>query len=255
MIDEMRTLHAEGEASTVLLPPKKELSEADLSLRADPNTYKETLRALQNEMATIPEKLKKSNRALMIAFEGWDAAGKGGCIRRLTDALREDRFQVFAAAAPTPEEKSRHYLWRFWRTVPPVGSIAIYDRTWYGRVLVERVENFTPQDVWERAYEEINDFERTLTVNGYILLKFWLEISPEEQLRRFEARLASPEKRKKMTEEDWRNRAHRDGYLPAISDMLALTDTSYAPWTIIPAEDKKYARLSVLRHILRALPE
>lgn len=255
MIDEMRTQHAEEESHTLLLPPRKDLSQADLSLRADPDTYKETLRALQNEIASVPERLKKANRALMIGFEGWDAAGKGGCIRRLTDALREDRFQVFSTAAPTAEEKSRHYLWRFWRTVPPVGSVAVYDRTWYGRVLVERVENFTPKETWERAYDEINDFERTLADNGYILLKFWLEISPDEQFRRFEARLLSPEKRKKMTEEDWRNRAHRDGYLPAISDMLSLTDTEYAPWTIIPAEDKKYARLTVLRQILRAIPE
>lgn len=251
----MRTTHAEDECSTVILPPRGEDTDADLTLRADPATYKETLRDLQKEIETIPEKLKRQNRAMMIAFEGWDAAGKGGCIRRLTDALREDRYQIIRTAAPSAEEKARHYLWRFWRTVPPVGSITVYDRTWYGRVLVERVEELTPEADWKRAYEEINQFERTLADNGYILKKFWLEISPEEQLRRFEARLASPEKRMKMTEEDWRNRAHRERYLPAIADMLDLTDTTCAPWTIIPAEDKKYARLAVLREILSALPD
>jgi len=255
MIDEMRTHHAEEECRAVLLPPKKELESTDLSLRADPETYKETLRALQDEIETVPGRLRRAGCAMMIAFEGWDAAGKGGCIRRLTDALREDRFQVFPTAAPTAEEKARHYLWRFWRTVPPVGSVAIYDRTWYGRVLVERVEKLTSEAAWQRAYGEINEFERTLTDNGYILRKFWLEISPEEQLRRFEARLSSPEKRMKMTPEDWRNRAHREEYLPAIADMLDRTDTENAPWTVIPAEDKKYARLAVLRQILNAVPK
>ncbi len=255
MIDEMRTNHTEDEYSTAVLMPRKQIVDADLTLRADKGTYKQTLKELQTEIETLPERLKRANRAMMIAFEGWDAAGKGGCIRRLTDALREDRYQIFRTAAPSAEEMSRHYLWRFWRTVPPVGSLSIYDRTWYGRVLVERVEELTPEADWQRAYGEINDFERTLTENGYILVKFWLEISSEEQLRRFEARLASPEKRMKMTEEDWRNRAHRDRYLPAIADMLDLTDTTGAPWTIIPAEDKKYARLAVLRAILDAVPK
>jgi polyphosphate kinase 2 (PPK2 family) len=168
--------------------------------------------------------------------------------------LREDRFQVFATAAPNEEEKARHYLWRFWRTFPPVGSIAIYDRSWYGRVLVERVEGFATEEQWSRAYGEICEMEESLTREGAILCKFWLEISPEEQLRRFEARLSDPQKRWKLTGEDWRNRSKREEYLAAAEDMFSLTDTTAAPWTIIPAEDKKYARLAVLRHILRTVP-
>lgn len=216
--------------------------------------YKKELRRLQKQIAGIPEKLRRNGQAMMLVFEGWDASGKGGAIRRLTDALREDRTQVFAFSAPTPEEKARHYLWRFWRTVPPVGSIAVYDRSWYGRVLVERVEGFASGEEWERAYGEINDFERTLCANGYILRKFWMEITPEEQLRRFEARARSPEKRYKLTQEDWRNRAHRDAYLPALSDMFSRTDTDAAPWVVIDAENKKRARLSVMRSVLASVP-
>jgi polyphosphate kinase 2 (PPK2 family) len=251
MIDEMRTEHAE-EINLTLPPPR--LAEADLRLRADPATYKKSLRELQEQIGDIPRRLKTAGQSLIVVFEGWDASGKGGCIRRLTDALREDRFQVFATAAPNEEEKARHYLWRFWRTFPPVGSIAIYDRSWYGRVLVERVEGFATEEQWSRAYGEICEMEESLTREGAILCKFWLEISPEEQLRRFEARLSDPQKRWKLTGEDWRNRSKREEYLAAAEDMFSLTDTTAAPWTIIPAEDKKYARLAVLRHILRTVP-
>ena len=251
MIDEMRTEHAE-EINLTLPPPR--LAEADLRLRADPATYKKSLRELQEQIGDVPRRLKTAGQSLIVVFEGWDASGKGGCIRRLTDALREDRFQVFATAAPNEEEKARHYLWRFWRTFPPVGSIAIYDRSWYGRVLVERVEGFATEEQWSRAYGEICEMEESLTREGAILCKFWLEISPEEQLRRFEARLSDPQKRWKLTGEDWRNRSKREEYLAAAEDMFSLTDTTAAPWTIIPAEDKKYARLAVLRHILRTVP-
>ena len=236
MIDEMRTEHAE-EINLTLPPPR--LAEADLRLRADPATYKKSLRELQEQIGDIPRRLKTAGQSLIVVFEGWDASGKGGCIRRLTDALREDRFQVFATAAPNEEEKARHYLWRFWRTFPPVGSIAIYDRSWYGRVLVERVEGFATEEQWSRAYGEICEMEESLTREGAILCKFWLEISPEEQLRRFEARLSDPQKRWKLTGEDWRNRSKREEYLAAAEDMFSLTDTTAAPWTIIPAEDKK----------------
>ena len=251
MIDEMRTEHAE-EINLILPPPR--LAEADITLRADPATYKKSLRELQEQVRNIPRRLKAAGRSMILVFEGWDASGKGGCIRRLTDALREDRFQVFPTSAPSEEERARHYLWRFWRTFPPVGSIAIYDRSWYGRVLVERVEGFATEEQWTRAYEEICEMERSLTREGAILCKFWLEISPEEQLRRFEARLSDPHKRWKLTDEDWRNRSKRDEYLAAVEDMFSLTDTTAAPWTIIPAEDKKYARLEILRHILHATP-
>ena len=251
MIDEMRTEHAE-EINLTLPPPR--LAEVDLSLRADPATYKKPLRELQEQVRDIPRRLKAAERSMILVFEGWDASGKGGCIRRLTDALREDRFQVFPTSAPNEEEQARHYLWRFWRTFPPVGSIAIYDRSWYGRVLVERVEEFATEEQWTRAYDEICEMERSLIREGAILCKFWLEISPEEQLRRFEARMSDPHKRWKLTGEDWRNRSRRDEYLAAAEDMFALTDTTAAPWIIIPAEDKKYARLAVLRHVLEKIP-
>jgi len=249
MIDEMRTYNAEAETE-LILPPHTEAAAADLSLRADPETYKADLRAMQKELGALPERLKRDGRSMMLVFEGWDAAGKGGAIRRITDALREDRVQVFPISAPSPEEKARHYLWRFWRTVPPVGHIAIYDRSWYGRVLVERVEGFASEEEWKRAYGEIRAFEETMCAGGCIIVKFWLEISPEEQLRRFEARMNTPEKRHKMTEEDWRNRAHRAAYLPALRDMLRETDTTAAPWEIIAAEDKKYARLAIMERVL-----
>lgn len=247
MIDEMRNEHAE-EINTVL-PSRGRLDAVDLSARADSATYKKSRRDLQNQIAEIPRRLKETGHSLILVFEGWDASGKGGCIRRITDALREDRFQVFPTAAPSEEEKSRHYLWRFWRTFPPVGSVAIYDRSWYGRVLVERVEGLAREEQWMRAYDEIAEMERTLILEGAILMKFWLEISPEEQLRRFEARMNNPEKRWKLTKEDWRNRSRREEYLAAAEDMFAYTDTTLSPWTVVAAEDKKYARLQVLQHI------
>lgn len=252
MIDEMRTEHAEE--INLLLPPPR-LDTVDLTLWADPATYKKSLKELQEQVRDVPRRLKAAGRSMILVFEGWDASGKGGCIRRLTDALREDRFQVFPTSAPNEEERSRHYLWRFWRTFPPVGSVAIYDRSWYGRVLVERVEGFATEEQWTRAYDEICEMERTLIREGAILCKFWLEISPEEQLRRFEARLSDPKKRFKLTEEDWRNRNRREEYLAAAEDMFSFTDTSDAPWTVIPAEDKKYARLAVLRHIVSTISD
>lgn len=248
MIDEMRNEHAE-EINTVL-PPKGRLDTVDLSQQADPAIYKKSLKELQKKVAEVPRKLQKAGRSLILVFEGWDASGKGGCIRRITDALREDRCQVFPTAAPSDEEKSRHYLWRFWRTFPPTGSVAIYDRSWYGRVLVERVEGLAREEQWMRAYDEIREMERTLILEGTILMKFWLEISPEEQLRRFEARMSDPEKRWKLTKEDWRNRGKRDAYLAAAEDMFAYTDTTASPWTVVAAEDKKFARLQIMRHIV-----
>ena len=190
---------------------------------------------------------------MMLVFEGWDASGKGGTIRRITDAVREDRIQVFPTGAPSAQEKARHYLWRFWRTVPAVGNIAVYDRSWYGRVLVERVEGFAVEAQWKRAYGEIRDFEKTMTENGCILRKFWLEISPEEQLTRFRARQRDPAKRHKLTSEDWRNRSHREEYEAALADMLRETSTDYAPWEVIAADCKQHARLSVMEQILSAV--
>jgi len=194
-----------------------------------------------------------AGRSIVFVFEGWDAAGKGGAIRRLTSAVDPRDYSVISVAKPTEEEKHAHYLWRFWRHVPRNGRMAVFDRSWYGRVLVERLEGFCREDEWRRAFGEINAFERELTTHGTIVLKYWLHISHEEQLRRFREREATPHKRHKMTDEDWRNRRKRDAYEVAVGDMLALTDPENAPWHLVPADNKRYARLEVLRSASRAI--
>lgn len=194
-----------------------------------------------------------ANRSVVMAFEGWDAAGKGGAIRRLTSALDPRDYRVIPVAKPTDEEKHAHYLWRFWRDIPRDGRVAIFDRSWYGRVLVERVEGFCRVDEWRRAYAEINDFEEQLTQHGTIVLKYWLHVSHAEQLRRFREREATPHKRHKMNAEDWRNRRQRAAYEAAVGDMLALTDRPNAPWQLVPADNKRYARLEVLRSASRQI--
>jgi polyphosphate kinase 2 (PPK2 family) len=194
-----------------------------------------------------------AGRSLVFAFEGWDAAGKGGAIRRLTSAIDPRDYRVIPVAKPTEEEKHAHYLWRFWRDVPSDGRMAVYDRSWYGRVLVERLEGFCREDEWKRAYGEINDFERELTEHGTIVLKYWLHVSHAEQLRRFREREATPHKRHKMNAEDWRNRRKRAAYEVAVGDMLALTDRTNAPWHLVPADNKRFARLEVLRSASRQI--
>jgi polyphosphate:AMP phosphotransferase len=196
-----------------------------------------------------------AGRSLVFVFEGWDAAGKGGAIRRLTSAVDPRDYTVIPVAKPTPEEKQAHYLWRFWRQIPPNGRMTVFDRSWYGRVLVERLEGFCREDDWKRAYGEINAFERELTDHGVILVKYWLHVSHEEQLRRFREREATPHKRHKMNAEDWRNRRKRGAYEIAVGDMLALTDRPAAPWQVIPADNKRFARLEVLRTASRAIDD
>ena len=188
-----------------------------------------------------------AHRSVVFVFEGWDAAGKGGAIRRLTSAIDARHYRVIPVAKPTDEEKAHHYLWRFWRHVPRAGMVTIYDRSWYGRVLVERLEGFASSQEWHRAYDEINDFEQQLTEHGIIVVKFWLQIGKEEQLRRFRERELTPYKRHKINAEDWRNRRKWTGYEVAVGDMLALTDSSFAPWHLIPANDKRHARLTILK--------
>jgi len=188
-----------------------------------------------------------AHRSVIFVFEGWDAAGKGGAIRRLTSAIDARHYRVIPVAKPTDEEKAHHYLWRFWRHVPRAGMVTIYDRSWYGRVLVERLEGFASTAEWRRAYGEINDFERQIASHGTIVVKFWLQISKDEQLRRFREREATPYKLHKINAEDWRNRRKWAGYEAAVGDMLALTDSSFAPWQLIAANDKRYARLSILK--------
>ena len=194
-----------------------------------------------------------ARRSVVMVFEGSDAAGKGGAIRRLTDAIDARDFRVIPVAKPTDEEHAHHYLWRFWRHVPRAGLVTIYDRSWYGRVLVERVEGFAQPREWRRAYSEINEFEHELMEHGVILLKFWLQISKDEQLKRFRARESTPYKRHKMDPEDWRNRRKWDAYETCVGDMVALTNPKEAPWHLISAEDKRFARLEIIRTACREI--
>jgi AMP-polyphosphate phosphotransferase len=186
---------------------------------------------------------------VVIVYEGWDAAGKGGNIRRLIRELDPRSYEVFGVGAPEGEEKDQHYLWRFWRGLPKAGHIAIFDRSWYGRVLVERVEGFAEPHEWQRAYEEINAFERDLIEDGTVVCKFWIHISQAEQLARFEGRQNTAHKKWKITEDDWRNREKWDAYYAAVSEMIARTSTKEAPWTVVAGNDKRHARLTALKTV------
>jgi AMP-polyphosphate phosphotransferase len=196
---------------------------------------------------------ERKGRSVIFVFEGWDAAGKGGAIRRLVSAIDARFYRVIPVSAPSDEEKRRHYLWRFWRHLPRAGRMVFFDRSWYGRVLVERVEQFASPPDWKRAYREINEFEEQLTSHGILLLKFWLHITPEEQLRRFKRRARTPYKRHKLGQEDWRNRAQWPAYERAVEEMVARTDRATAPWHLIAADDKRYARIEILRLTCRSL--
>jgi polyphosphate:AMP phosphotransferase len=229
------------------------LAEADLNVRLEKADYEEKLEKLQHRLLKLAWTMFKKKRSCLLVFEGWDAAGKGGAIRRVTQALDPRLYQVTGFAAPTEEEKAQHYLWRFWRRLPPSGLTAIFDRSHYGRVLVERVEGFAKPEEWQRAYGEINDFEAQLIDGGYIIRKFWLHISPEEQLRRFKQRERIRIKRYKITKEDWRNRAKWKPYEEAVNEMVARTGPGCAPWTVVPANDKKFARIAVLKTVCEAL--
>jgi AMP-polyphosphate phosphotransferase len=192
---------------------------------------------------------------LCVVFEGGDASGKGGAIKRLVDRLDPRHVRVASAAAPTYDEKRHHYLWRFWPLLPGWGGMAVLDRSWYGRVLVERVEGFATDAEWGRAYDEINDFERGLALEGMILVKFWLHVSPGEQLKRFEARAGDPLKRWKLTPEDWRNREKRPAYDNAVEEMVQRTDTGWAPWHLVEADSKRYARVKVVETVVARVEE
>lgn len=225
----------------------------DLALRLDDQSYKDRRDAAQSRLFELVESKAFRDRGLVVAFEGHDAAGKGGAIRRISAALDPRMYRAYPIAAPSDEEKARPYLWRFWRHVPRHGHVALFDRSWYGRVLVERVEGFASEAEWRRAYGEINDFEEDLTGHGIIVVKFWLAISQEEQLRRFEAREEIEYKRFKITDEDWRNRAKWDQYHEAIGQMIDRTSTAYAPWSLVEAEDKQWARVKVLETVCERL--
>ena len=201
----------------------------------------------QGRLHLLQRQAQTRRRSIVLVFEGWDAAGKGGAIRRVTSALDPRTYRVVPTAAPTDEERARHYLWRFWRHLSREGRVTIFDRSWYGRVLVERVDKLASEAEWNRAYAEIQEFEEQLTGFGIILVKYWLHITKDEQAKRFKERARSPHKSWKLTDEDWRNRAKWDDYELAVNDMVARTSTRQAPWHLIPANDKNYARVEVLR--------
>jgi len=226
------------------------LASFDYKRRLDRETYVKRLEKLQAKLAMLTRSRKIRDRSLVMVFEGMDAAGKGSTIRRITQALDARIYRVVPIAAPTEEERAQPYLWRFWRHVPGHAHATIFDRSWYGRVLVERVEKFASEFDWMRAYHEINDFEEQLTEAGAIVAKFWLAITPAEQLRRFKARQETSYKRFKITEEDWRNRKQWDAYQSAADDMFERTSTSVVPWTLVGANDKFDARIRVLKTLV-----
>lgn len=230
------------------------LSSLDLNKKyGDKKEYKRCLEEYQLRLLRLQYLLHEKGIPLILVFEGWDAAGKGGVIKRFTEKLDPRGYQVHSIGAPNEIEKNYHYLWRFWNRLPQKGRIAVFDRSWYGRVLVERVEAFAKPKEWKRAYEEINQFEKALTADGAIILKFWLHISKDEQLKRFKERENNPFKKWKITEEDYRNREKWEDYVPAIEEMIEKTHQDDAPWYIIEAEYKWYARVNVLKSIVEFL--
>ncbi|MCR9261583.1 MAG: polyphosphate:AMP phosphotransferase [Pseudomonadaceae bacterium] len=237
------------------LSPQSLLGQIDLTLSADQDTYSSDLQSLQSNLNQLAHKAQQAGVSCVFVFEGVDAAGKGGAIRRLVRALPVEYVRVIAIGAPNEAEKAHHYLWRFWTRIPKPGHDVVFDRSWYGRVLVERVEGFATEFEWSRAYEEINEFEESLFDAGMVVCKFWLQIDADEQLQRFEARALTPYKKYKLTEEDYRNREKWDEYQLAADDMVARTNTPYAPWHLIAANDKRHARLQVLRTVTAALQQ
>lgn len=229
------------------------LESLDLSLSLPREEYMVQLARRQIQLRELGWQVYRQKRPVVIVFEGWDAAGKGGAIRRLTEKLDPRGYAVYPISAPQGEDKTRHYLYRFWRRLPPRGQIAIFDRSWYGRVLVERVEGFCSEEAWRRAYKEINSFERQLKDFGAILAKFWIHISREEQLRRFRERQKTGYKAWKLTDEDWRNRAKWPAYEQAVEDMLLKTSTITAPWHLIEGNDKYHARVKILSTLVELL--
>ena len=229
------------------------LDEVDHSLALTHDEYKLQLKAEQERLRRIELEMYIRRVPMMIMYEGWDAAGKGGSIKRVAQALDARSYTIFPSPAPTKPELLHPHLWRYWTRLPKAGHVGIYDRSWYGRVLVERVEGFASTDQWSRAYEEINEFERDMVDWGAILLKFWVDISPETRLQRFEARENNPAKSWKITAEDWRNRDKYPQYRAAVDDMFRLTSTHNAPWIILESDDKYYARVKALRIINEAI--
>ena len=264
LLDALRTTLAPRPATPkhAITPPApsvidnvKLIRDLDLSKKLPVKDYDRALEKHQGKLATLTRHKRFAKRSLILVFEGVDAAGKGGAIRRVTGALDARQYVTVPVAAPTEEERAFPYLWRFWRNVPRYGGITIFDRSWYGRVLVERVEGYCSVYDWMRAYDEINQFEEQLTRGDAVVVKFWLQISKAEQLRRFNARERSPFKRFKITADDWRNRKKWNAYEQAVCDMVDRTSTEIAPWTLVEAEDKYYARIKVLQTINDSLKQ
>jgi len=242
------------------LPPTPEaqvtlIDHLDLSKTIAPGSYAKEMSRLRDALNERAWAAYKAKRSMVMVFEGVDAAGKGGAIQRITSAIDARLYRTITVAAPTDEERAHHYLWRFWRRVPRHGYITMYDRSWYGRVLVERVEGFASHAEWQRAYNEINGFEEQLSESGIIVFKFWLQISADEQLARFKARKDTPYKQHKITEEDWRNREKWDDYKLAVNEMVIRTSTEYAPWHLIAGNDKRHARIEILKTLVQRLDE
>jgi polyphosphate kinase 2 (PPK2 family) len=231
------------------------LETIDLSLSLDREEYNLALVKYQLALHSLGYQVYVQQRPVVIVFEGWDAAGKGGVIKRVTEKLDPRGYVVYPIAAPQGEDASRHYLYRFWRRLPETGQIAIFDRSWYGRVMVERVESFCREEDWRRAYREINQFERQLVDFGTVLFKFWIHISEDEQLRRFESRAVDPLRNWKLTDEDWRNREKWDVYAGVVNEMLLRTSTVTAPWTIVEGNSKLHARIKVLETLVDKLSQ
>lgn len=231
------------------------LAGADLSLSLTKEEYEKRRKYLQKKIRQLHGELYRRRIPVVLAFEGWDAGGKGGAIKRLTAKMDPRGYVVYPTASPNAVERQYHYLWRFWRSMPKAGHIAVFDRTWYGRVMVERVEGFCTETEWRRAYKEINDMERDLVREGTLILKFWMQIDKEEQKKRFQERQDDPKKRWKITEEDWRNREKWEQYEGAVNEMLIRTSTAEAPWTVVEGNCKYYARIKVMETVVKAIEE
>ncbi|WNY24852.1 phosphate--AMP phosphotransferase [Methanolapillus millepedarum] len=227
------------------------LGKTDLTKSYTKKEYQKKLKEYQNRLSFLHYVLYSQKKSMVLVFEGWDAAGKGGSIKRIVQSMNPRFYRVIPIASPTDVDLRHHYLWRFLDGIPTCGKTSIYDRSWYGRVMVERVEHFCTEEEWQRAYSEINLFERMLTDSGMIVIKFWLHVSKEKQLERFNARAANPLKQWKLTEEDWRNREKWDEYYDAVNQMIEETDTQDAPWVIVESDDKYYARIKILKNIIK----
>ena len=240
---------------TTFTPVTDHLGAVYLTKSYSKKEYKEKLEKCEKKLALAHYSLHKNKKPMVLVFEGWDAAGKGGGIKRIVQSINPRHYRVIPIGAPTDVDKKYHYLWRFLNGVPACGTTSIYDRSWYGRVMVERVEHFNTEEEWKRAYQEINDFERALTTSGMIVIKFWLHISKEKQYERLTARADDPLKQWKLTEEDWRNRGKWDQYYEAVNEMIDKTSVEKAPWVIIEANDKYYARIKILKTVIKRIEE